>query len=517
MDKTISEKNAIVLVGYGSYASEAHLPEICEEHKKGLIELVSVIDFEKRKCQRLEQIKNQCSYCSTKCHEREDFYVSVPDSWHRRYPPVSTQEVEDCLCKLKKRLNNYKKVGILISTAEIAHLPYVEWALKQGYHVLVDKPINVTPYCSTRRESARKLVREYDNLVRLSEDKRCLFMVAAQKRYSGVFQAIAKLFKEPDLLRISGKSVPITAVTAYTNDGVWAFTVECEEKYKRYQWFYRDENGDLKVRSPRDPKADSGGKVTHTVYHLLDIIPWLMRKSGVRLIDHAVVFAMFERPADIIAKLPLKRNTGGRIERLSSQRNMYGKVKIDGEDINGYEDIECNEVNAMINILFRDRNGHIMCPVMIDSKHLGYARLLKDGTVLHGQENRLKGDLMMIECGPYAIRYERQYLGVSTGNEKDFGGSDHHDLKVMKPGNAVHDLSCKIKKEDDGLSARDFIKALKTDEPHTYKSTSLARDHSVAMKLMSAVYDSAITGSSVMVSFKAQEWSANHCTDGYSL
>src|SRR5688500_14032868 len=100
-------------------------------------------------------------------------------------------------------------------------------------------------------------------------------MVAAQQRYSDAFQRMANWISDVSReTRISA----IPSIVCETNDGYWI------TNYQGQRFSY-------------EPDKCGGGKISHSGYHVLDIVPWLMRHGGV-VSDSADVYARFWRPRD---------------------------------------------------------------------------------------------------------------------------------------------------------------------------------------------------------------------------
>lgn len=209
--------------------------------------------------------------------------------------------------------------------------------------MLVDKPLNIPLRASIDLEAARGIWGDYVDLMKISKaNPRLLFMMATQKRYSSLFTQIAERVRKVSQA-VSG--APITSINYETNDGYWI----TDYTGKRFSY---------------SPDYCGGGKVSHSGYHLLDIIPWLMRQSGMRDIDNAIVTASFERPDAAWEALPQFRNHGN-----TGEYEQEGVENDDG-NINVRPSSALSEINAWIKISFRCKQT-ARCVAVITMLHEG--------------------------------------------------------------------------------------------------------------------------------------------------
>ena len=163
-DNLFSDTPCIVLIGCGTWALSSHMKSIADNVNKKKCSLFAIVDFsdddKARKMKHVDGSKDLTGYkkyCGELGINPKDILKPMPHVWSSRVPSLS--EVDKYLSGLVKSLQG-RKVGVIISTPEIYHKVYLQWALKHSYHVLVDKPITINPYTSTKITAARLLVKD---------------------------------------------------------------------------------------------------------------------------------------------------------------------------------------------------------------------------------------------------------------------------------------------------------------------------------------------------------------------
>jgi hypothetical protein len=265
---------------------------------------------------------------------------------------------------------------------------------------------------------------------------------------------------------IKGRTVPITSITYETNDGYWLFA---EDEYPEWigpfgasRWGY-------------DPSS-GGRKVSHTGYHILDIVPWLIRYSRPGDIDNALVYASFWRPIDSFTTFPLRRDKSGNLSIGCNRESTQALEK----------KLEClSEVNAQVQIAFRS-GVHKRCQVMISFLHEGISGPNAGGTA------RLKYEQMNLHQGPAAAASFRRFAGLDLGAAPmDLGGKQHGELfffrntSILSSGAPVEHVP--VVPEDDTLPAHEFFRVLAMHpSPGNSSVVSPVSDHEIGIRLLKA-------------------------------
>ena len=338
---------------------------------------------------------------------------------------------------------------------------------------------------------------DFQRLVRLARQKKVLFMLAAQKRYSSVFCELAKRISRVRIKGIAHNRVPVTSVTYETSDGYWLFAEDDLEgwigPYGTNRWNYRSD-------------LAGGGKLTHTGYHILDIIPWLIRHGSPRGIDNAVVYSSFWRPQDSVSALPIGRDRDG------------GFHKLDPNEVQLANCDQLSEVNAQVQIAFR-AGARKRCQVMINFLHEGIS-----GPHRTRGLTRAKYEHMDLHQGPVAAATYRRIAGLLPDAKlrERVGGPEHRELYYFRntgvATEAVAVESVDIGADDDDGPAREFFKTLlDSGDPLDAHVKSPVSDHSIGIILMEAAYRSAIAETRlghprpIKVTFEKGAWSELNC------
>jgi len=250
-----------------------------------------------------------------------------------------------------------------------------------------------------------------------------------------------------------------------------------------------------------------GGKLTHTGYHFLDIVPWLMRFSGLtgnNTITHAFVTANLFRPSDSVAMMGADQI--GRLVRGSQREEV--QIAPDLGDINSYIQVKFS-------------NGkRIVTSVNFTFMHEGFSLRTSDDP-RESVTRRTKIDHMMISQGPlFCARFSRIAKMLDQDAISPIGRPDHFELycvannltglpriEMLKPESVETYEGC----GDDELPTTDFFQSV---IDRTRIPISPVSDHSTGVKLMSAAYRSAALSYAtedgmpvpVKITFMPEEW-----------
>lgn len=438
------KENNVIMFGCGRWAKVSHLPALSEKREK--INLVAIVDLKENKENILREIE--------KHHLRKPLFISLPNNLKDK---EVDKKIINYICSELDKNNLLEKIkGAIISTYGLSHAAYINFALDNKWHTLVDKPLTTRPFSTIKASNADKIYSEdFLRLTRKANENGLLFMLATQRRYQTHYHQIGERIK--DVKEKSGW--PVTFVQAYTNDGWW---VRSDKEWTTRS--YGSERG--------------GGKLAHTGYHLLDIIPWLMRHAQPS-IDSAGVYANTQRPSDLtIGKNKIRKDLG--------------------------------DVNTIIQINFKHKKKN-KCIVQIGALHEGFS--------LRGNEDapqgRVKHEEMTINQGPVNyIKLRRFKFSEEEGNK--IGQKDHLELIYQaNPYFLKNYEKCKRQnltyKTCDSEPTREFLDALSNSEPPKIKVVSPVSDHSIGIKLFSAIYRALANEYNgnpqpVKINFDSSEW-----------
>jgi predicted dehydrogenase len=444
----------ILLVGCGAFARQAHLPALRDA--AGRAHLAAIVD----RADRADGIFAAC--------ER----VGLPDG----IPLIEALANDDAASPAAFDALLTDIDGVIISSPEDTHKRYIRWAIGRGLPALIDKPLTVRrAEPDGTLSDPKRLVDDWRELVAAGA-RIAPFMLAAQRRYQNIYREIAALVRQEYLRSGYGP----TFVQCLTNDGLWHTP------------------GDYAVQSTY---RDGAGKLVHTGYHVLDIVPWIIRHgqaterpgAAVARIRSATVFATTFTPSDAA--------------NAASPRPGFSG---DGfADANGL-----GEVNAALQVALRDGDGRTVCIIQLGMLHEGLSRnpLSHDGTVTERRERaergRTKQDVLTIYQGPTGAIFLRRFAKLTGSEGTRLGDRDHLELvhcrNALAPAApALIDRRELTYRADDHAPTAEFLLAL--DDP-TRDVISPVRDHGIAVRLLAAAYESMGAGESVRVEFDAEEW-----------
>lgn len=458
-----SQPTRLLLVGCGAFARQAHLPALARMAPG--VRLASVVD--RGEC--LEPVRQALEAAGLDPHTP---LLATPDP--RTLPPVD---------------------AVIISSPEGTHKPYLRWALEQRLPTLSDKPLTTRTVHAGTLSDPRSLVDDWEELTRLSGGSGP-FMVAAQRRYQEVYRTLGGLVRR-EFLR-SGYAP--TFVQCLTNDGLW----HDPEDYA-LQSTYRD----------------GAGKLIHTGYHVLDILPWILRHaqaperpgSAIARVRSARVQAEFFRPEDAVAAWAPPRD-GGRAA-ATGMGPAHGR-RIEGASIGPAAPL--GEVNAALQVALLDGEERTVCLLQMGTLHEGLSlnpgpsATRPDDTLetrrLRAHAGRTKQDVLSIYQGPTGAVWLRRFARLTGADGTALGDRNHLELVVARnphaPGTAaLLDTRSLTYRADDHAPTLEFLRALH-DPGLQVRSPTV--DHGIPVRLLAAAYRSAEEARSVRVEFGAGEW-----------
>ncbi len=275
---------SVALIGLGWHARRVYYPWLEEAALQGRLRISAVVDL----------------------HDNSDavrgFLAQrrvAPDHLLFAEQDVSADRLPD---ELAARLTALRAAGqldgVVISTEPRAHKRYVLWALEQGVHVLLDKPITAPASATSTAEVAQALWSDFEDIAQALAASRSRLVVQAQRRAHPGYRFIKRTLDD-FLLEYR---VPVSFLELYHADGMWVMPDEWDREHHAYK--YRT------------------GKLLHSGYHFVDLGSWLLEGND-RLSSSpsALEFQVqtFE-PKDFLALLD------GRYERLFGAERVPSPV-----------------------------------------------------------------------------------------------------------------------------------------------------------------------------------------------
>lgn len=380
--------------------------------------------------------------------------------------------------------------AVIISTDPTSHKLYADWALDNGMHILLDKPISTRRNVSSNERIARKLESDYQELLKkykkLQNKKRTVFSVNTQRRYEIGYLKAFDLIKE-----VSDRfNCPVTSIQSSHSDGVWIFPDEIVEQSSH-------------------PYNEGYGKCSHSGFHLFDIV-WQFYKAGLiasKTPDSAEVFSSFVTPDGLLTQInqdDYKKYFGDEYlnNRRRSEKELFKLFPKYGE----------NDAFSIIRLL---KNKHNICNISINLLHNSFSRRAwpEPSKDLYKGNGRIKHQFYHIQQGPFQCLQIHNYQSNdqqenNTVADFELGGNNHFEIYVFrndrmfggntKPleviklpdliesgylGNQLYHEAAKYR------AILEFIQSI-TGDYDIDKPTSGIASYDVPVKIMSAIYQS---------------------------
>ncbi len=394
--------NNILVIGVGPHAKRIYIPILMRELSSGLVNQIIGLDLREKE-QDIETYKHNRGYTDF----IKTFYI---ESSQVRYDKLAP-EVSHLLDKL---VSDYNINGVIIATEPMSHIVYCKWALSRGLSILMDKPLSTRRNVSTVWEEALGLLHDYSEIQSLYKNAQLthpniVFMLMAQRRYHPAFIKLKEFISE----MTAETGCPVTSIQSFHSDGQWRLPTEIIDiDYHSYN--------------------QGHGKCSHSGYHFLDIVPWLLEAGETedKKIDNVDVFANLVRPIDFITQIDF---------------NDYARIFPGAEAINRYSYNEFahtvrnyGEIDAFCSFAFK-QGSKTLTLGSVNLVHNGFSQrgwASLEGRDLYKGNGRVRHENHIIEQGPFQAIYYQSYQSEEIQNETtshyDVGGEYHLDIHVFR-------------------------------------------------------------------------------------
>ena len=397
------------------------------------------------------------------------------------------QTVSQALCDLVKR---HEINGVIVSTDPLSHKAYAQWAMDQGLHLLLDKPITSRVNAAMDVVEARGIEADYQQLTQSYErawaEHKAVFSVCAHRRYHpGIDRAIE------EIREVSAKTgCPVTNIHSYHCDGQWRLPMEM-------------------VTQAHHSYFDGHGKVSHSGYHFLDCVIrfWRAGMASGKAADQLEVTSSFVRPRGLIKQL-----TKADYSRLFGVGYQEACTMDDASLHSRMADF--GEIDAETTVTFLAEEEPVAL-ASISLLHNGFSRRawLKPAADLYKGNGRVKHEQHRIHVGPFICLQINSYQakdkhGTCAADDFEIGGNNHFELVIFRNvdmlggGLPVEKLRLDQLGSPQQLDASrlhidqikesavgEFLAFIRGDLSRDQLRSDL-RDHAMSVRLMSAVYRS---------------------------
>lgn len=469
----------IMLIGAGPHSRRIHIPILDSIKNQYNYVINSIVDLQSQK----ETIEKYL--VDNKRNIKERIYLSEDES------KIKNNKLTSSLIKKLDIIVKENKIdAIFICTEPSSHVAYAIWGLNNGLHILMDKPISTPTNLSNSTKSIKQINKDYAILHKLylKQKKKypnLVFELLAQRRYHAAFVKIKELIDE-----VTQKTgVPITSFQTTHCDGQWRMPKEIiEQNYHPYNQGY--------------------GKCSHSGYHSIDIINWLVMSSikNEKQFPHNIeIFSNFMYPKDFINQLPFENYI-----------KMFDSSEMLGYNISDYIKKTKNfgEIDAQISITYKNKYNQITTIGQWNLLHNSFSQRnwpTAVGKDLYKGNGRIRHELHYIVQGPFQTiifeSYQSEEILNKNTNNSNIGGEYHLDIHVFRNSKMFNNWKSYTKITIDDLQnsilrgysrghqedARRLaiISFLKSIDDNEIKRLSDIEDHKLSTEILSSIYKSA--------------------------
>lgn len=484
------KKINMILIGLGLHSQNLYLP-FFHKYKEPLnVDIKLGVDLKTQE----NSIKK---YLSSKGMELEAFLID---------PFSSTEELPSELDSyLTQYIRRFNIEAVIISTEPLCHKAYAKWALKNGLHILMDKPVSTRENVVSDMQQAIGIQADFEELRSLYTDlqksKQTIFSINVQRRYHICHQKILSLIKE-----VADKfDAPVTSIQTSHADGQWRMPSE--------------------IGAPlTHPFCQGYGKSSHSGYHFFDILYqyYLAGQRTDKAPDAMQLMTSFVSPRAFITQFN-EENYKSYFGETYSKSNKFS----DATYTSMFENF--GELDASIILRFmKDREN--ICNSTINLSHNSFSRRswLEPREDMYKKNGRVKHECHFIQQGPFQNIHVHSYQSnddhsVNTEDDYILGGNNHFDVNVFRNSEMfgkgepplkvykLKDLDSKKLYSESSLT-NDMAKEFVLIEFFDFVRKKITKDqlissidsHEVPVKIMSSVYRSHVNqvqGNSPLVEF----------------
>lgn len=472
-DDTLSKMPRFLLIGIGPHARRTYIPHLKAFQSEGKAQLVCAVDLE------------------TIALEIGDYRDKVFPELELQYVPRFTTDMPLSVAhQLESLVARLEIDCIIIATEPLAHKAYGMWALDQGLHIIMDKPVSTRTCVTTDLSQAFGIAQDFEDLYQgymsLQDRHKTMFLVNSHRRYHPGFQFTFE--KIAEITRITG--CPVTNIITTHCDGQWRLPTEIvHQDYHSYNAGH--------------------GKVSHSGYHFLDTL-YRFLKAGwtdCKRPDRIEVVSSFLLPTGFIKCL-----TYDDYIRIFGKEEYAKVCKYTDKQLE-MRMADFGEMDASLAISFIS-GTEVTTLAQLNLQHNGFARRtwLTPGSDLYKGNGRVKHEFHDIKSGPFQTltiesrqandKHERVKASTAKmGTDNHFTIHQFRNCGVL-PGEdepltsySVADLDRHTQAKMPGLYSENIKRGV-LDEALAFMDGQKSRsglisnldDHSVPANIMSAVY-----------------------------
>jgi len=390
------KRHAFLLAGVGPHATRFYLPALARMARAGRCSLAAGVELEGK------GPGTRAALAGAGFPEAET--VLVP-RFEGEMPPAA----RSLLDRLAERVG---LDAVIVATEPLCHLPYVEWALGRGLHVLLDKPVTARRDAVSSLEQALGIETDFRRMIAAREKAPHdpFVSVCAHRRYHPGFDLVLEAVREA----CARTGCPVTAIHAHHADGQWRLPLEI-------------------LTQDHHSYHAGHGKASHSGHHFFDSVHRYMaagRASG-KAPDSMRIHAAAVRPAGLLRQLG-----GDDLARLFGPAYREACPLPDSELQRRFQ--ACGEVDLSATIEFR-MQGETAALASLDLLHNSFSRRswLEPAADLYKGNGRVKHEHHRIHVGPFLACHVDSYQAksdhtTSDGSDLEPGGNNHFDITLFR-------------------------------------------------------------------------------------
>jgi len=471
--KTVGGSINLILIGCGPHGQRFYLPAIRRFGVEYGAKLSLIVELREKEAEVRE-------YCLQNGLAPRMVFTD----------PFSGNNLPEALAGELSRLAAAEGINAaIICTDPLNHVSYAKWALSNGLHLMLDKPVSARRDAVFSLEGAEGLRRDYLELTEVyaaaRRDAGVICSLCVHRRYHPAIELIADT-----IAGVSGKTgCPVTNMHLYHSDGQWRLPDEMATQ-RHHSYF------------------EGHGKVSHSGFHFLDCLVRFYQ-AGIRDADRA---------ADEVAVLSKFMFPPSHLLQVSESdyQVLFGtayRERIRQLDYGQLSQPNFGELDAELDFTF-SKCGTPQTFGHISLLHNGFSRRswLTPGADLYKGNGRVKHEEHRIHVGPFlcvhALSWQAKDMhDLDNRCENDPGGNNHFEVNIFRNSGIVggspfekvqlaelpacrgFDKSKLLIEEIKARSVSEFFSVIRGRMPESEMLSELC-SHRLAVELMSAVYKS---------------------------
>ncbi|MEN3305752.1 MAG: hypothetical protein V7603_1954 [Micromonosporaceae bacterium] len=380
----------VVLVGLGPHSRRIYYPALAAHAARERLRLALLVELEDQKDTVERFLAGQPL--------QPEQIVYVPTSYR---DGATLSDAFVAAGELARRRGLW---GAVVATEPKSHLVYARWALRNGLHVLLDKPITGTNLFNAEPREALRLVDDFVELSGLASRSGRKVLVQTQRRAHLGYELVHAYLVE----FLGAFEVPISYVDLYHADGMWNMPSEY-------------------VTRENHPYKYGYGKLMHSGYHFVDLFASLVSLNQQLSIapDRVEMTVRHVRPTDHMAQV----HDGVHRWFFGADRDRF---PADPSELRGYGEVDAFLLMQLL------RGDEVMTTGALSLLQTSFSRRAwprlpadtykGNGRVRHERVTIQVGPLLSIQVHSYQSYEAKDWIANTAGA----GSYEHFDIYFFR-------------------------------------------------------------------------------------